>query len=75
MAHIAIHLSANFSSVTVDRGASRQTSARSVVEMVNAMPAEDRQTLIDVCCGLADLAAKCSTVATTRLTTLLERTE
>lgn len=52
MKGIRIYVSENFVQVSVQNGATRDTSGRTLGEVVNALPAEDRETVRTFCKGL-----------------------
>lgn len=49
MARLSLYLTESHASVTVELGASRQTTARDMVSTLQAMPAEDRAVLVAFC--------------------------
>jgi hypothetical protein len=51
--HLNIWVTAGHCSVTVENGASRQTSANSMPKVIDNMPTEDRQVLLRFCEAVA----------------------
>lgn len=52
MQRLQLYITETHASVTICNGASRETSANTVSQMLNAMPAEDLQTLIMFCAAI-----------------------
>jgi hypothetical protein len=52
MKGIRISVSENYVVISVSNGATRETSGRTLPEVLNALPAEDRATLATFCQGL-----------------------
>ena len=67
-------LTPHHSSITVQNGATRQTSADTLTEAIAALTPEDRQTLITTCTAVADIAqGKDDTWARGQFAALLEK--
>jgi hypothetical protein len=54
MQSIRISVSENYVSIQVQNGATRETSGRSLPDVLAALPAEDRDTVAAFCAGLLD---------------------